>query len=517
MFIDKASLPQHAYQAKQVQQHEPEVAEQSGLSMYQLMQKAGNALFEWVKYNYLVATPLVILCGKGNNGGDGYILAKLAHDAGYSVQVEVLADEDDIKADARMALTSLQTTSASIRFWQPNTQIHQLIHQLDNEHPSPSQALWVDALWGIGIRGELPDYAVKLIGFLNREHKNMLSVDIPSGLLADTGQAAPIAVKACHTISFIAPKQGLLTGQAANYVGSLHLADLTVGESFQNRINSEVHVQTDHNLPAFKARAMASHKGDIGLAFAIGGNEGFPGAIRLCAEAVLRSGASLTAVACHKANQALVFNGRPELMLAPDQPSEESINHLLAKAKVLVLGPGLGQDEWAQIWFNYIIEQTLLQFSPIVIDAEALRLLARSPQYYENWILTPHPGEAASLLTCDIKTIEMDRFAAVKNIAQKYGGICVLKGAGTLISDGKEVWINTSGNPGMASGGMGDVLSGIVAALVMQMQDNMAAARLAVYIHGLAADILERKEGQCGMLASDLIPVIRQQLNQLTQ
>ena len=237
-----------------------------------------------------------------------------------------------------------------------------------------------------------------------------------------------------------------------------------------------------------------------------------PGAIRLASESALRTGASLVAVCCHQNNHAVVFNGRPELMIAPTEALPLENSHFYQKAKVMLCGPGLGKNNWAQALFD----QALASQKPCVVDADALHLLAENSQRRENWVLTPHPGEAAALLNSSIAEVEQDRFAAVRNISQQYGGVCVLKGAGSLISDGESVWINTSGNSGMASGGMGDVLSGIIAALMMQLSDTKAAARLAVYLHGCAADIIAKRNGKIGMLASDLFPEIQQLINQGT-
>ena len=196
-------------------------------------------------------------------------------------------------------------------------------------------------------------------------------------------------------------------------------------------------------------------------------------------------------------------------MLASDDITALKSHHHFAKAKVLLCGPGLGQDSWSKSLFDFVIQAN----KPAVLDADALMLLSQRPEYRDNWILTPHPGEAAKLLQCSIAEVEQNRFAAVKNIVSKYGGICVLKGAGTLICDGKNTWINTSGNSGMASGGMGDVLSGIIAALLMQVNTPLDAARLAVYIHGQSADNIAEKNGKIGMLAGDLFSEIQLLVN----
>jgi hydroxyethylthiazole kinase-like uncharacterized protein yjeF len=226
-----------------------------------------------------------------------------------------------------------------------------------------------------------------------------------------------------------------------------------------------------------------------------------PGAIRLASEAALRCGAALVAVCCHQDNQALVFNGRPELMLAPSDAKTLANSLAMNKSKTLLLGPGLGQTRWSQELFDLSVVAFISghKNENMVLDADGLTLLAKTDYFCSRWILTPHPKEAAMLLDCDTATIESDRFHAVQAIAKKYGGICVLKGAGTLVSDGHTV--------------MGDVLSGIVAALVLQTENNFVATCLAVYIHGAAGDIIADRQGQRGMLASDLFEPLQRLVN----
>lgn len=518
MFLDKVSLPQQAYEAKQVQENESKIAKEAHLSMYQLMEKAGASLFSWLSAHYEHTQPLLIVCGKGNNGGDGYILARLALEAKFSVHIMVVASESDIKGDARKALKKLQGNhcsstndkNSSLTFLDSDKNTVNFFQKLKCFLSSEKSPLVVDALFGIGFKGKLDRELHGIVEAINTANLPILSVDIPSGMIADTGVASPIAIKAMVTITFIAMKKGLLTGKAANYVGQLFLSDLGLGQYFQSSVLSDTLVQNAHNLPTLKARDPASHKGHIGHAVCVGGNAGFPGAIRLSGESALRSGASLVSIVCHKKSASLIFRDRPEFMLLPNEAHDAEAINAFEKAKVIILGPGLGKDTWAHDWFTNVMRYQSRQ----VIDADALRLLSQTEYKNNHWVLTPHPGEAASLLNCDIESIETNRFSAVKSIAQKYGGVCVLKGAGTLISDGKYIWVNTTGNAGMASGGMGDVLSGLIGALMMQMSDNLQATRLAVYIHGHAADILAKKEGMNGMLASDLLPVIRQLLNE---
>jgi NAD(P)H-hydrate epimerase len=249
------------------------------------------------------------------------------------------------------------------------------------------------------------------------------------------------------------------------------------------------------------------------LLLTIGGGLGMPGAIRLASEAALRCGVGLVSVSCHQQSQLLVSNGRPELMLAPTTTGLLAQSQQFKKAKGYLIGPGLGQDSEAEQLLELVFEITRLNNKFMVVDADALSLLSQSKQYYNNWVLTPHPKEAAKLLHCEVADIEADRFAAVRAIAKQYGGVCLLKGAGSLISDGKSVHINNSGNAGMASGGMGDVLSGVISALILQSDSLLSATCLAAYIHGAAADIIACNNGQRGLLASDLFIPLQQILN----
>jgi NAD(P)H-hydrate epimerase len=285
---------------------------------------------------------------------------------------------------------------------------------------------------------------------------------------------------------------------------------LGLNQSLAELIQPTIFLQGEQALPHLGERAASSHKGSIGLAVTIGGNLGMPGAIRLASESALRCGAALVAICCQSQHQLLLATARPEFMFAPSNANDLSYSSFYDKAKVLLIGPGLGRDTWAEALAQLVFETDVLR----VVDADALYFVAKHKAYASNWVLTPHPGEAATLLNCQVADIEADRYQAVKAIAQQYGGICVLKGAGSLISDGKRIFVNTSGNAGMASGGMGDVLSGVITALVMQMPDIFDATRLAVYLHGKAADIIAQQQGARGILASDLFKPLQFLVNQ---
>ena len=499
-----------AYSAKEVLSNEAHVAQSQHLVLYQLMERAGTAAFENLQQYWPNAQSILVLCGKGNNGGDGFVVARLAHLANVSVTVLLTCDVKSIKGDALLAFENMVSVGVT------DIVTEDLIEKI----AMFSGDAIVDALFGIGFYGALAKPMQELVTAVNSHNADVLSIDIPSGLCASTGFIeSTSAVIAKVTVTFIVYKQGLLTGKSANYVGKLIFADLLLEDAFTQQVACQHYFQKEYPLydgvSYLTKRLNTSHKGTIGQILAIGGSIGMPGAIRLASEAALRSGAGLVAVCCHPDNQALVFNGRPELMLAPSSATELVNASALNKAKVLLLGPGLGQTEWSKSLFELIVGTFVKgnKTENMVIDADGLTMLAKTNYFCNRWILTPHPKEAATLLGCDTATVEADRFYAVQAIAKKYGGICVLKGSGSLISDGHTVVINSSGNAGMASGGMGDVLSGIVAALVLQTENYFIATCLAVYIHGAAGDIIEEEQGQRGMLASDLFLPLQRLVN----
>jgi NAD(P)H-hydrate epimerase len=350
---------------------------------------------------------------------------------------------------------------------------------------------------------------------MNRSGAGTIALDIPSGLHADTGCALGIAAQANLTMTFIGLKQGLFTGQGPHYCGEVHYNDLRVPPQVLMQIRPQASLL---DMAAFAhrlaPRARSAHKGQFGHVLVIGGEQGMSGAVRLAGEAALRVGAGLVSVATRAAHAGLVSQARPELM-AHGVESARELRGLWGKANMLAIGPGLGQGDWGKTMFGAALDSG----KPLVLDADALNLLARDPVKREDWVLTPHPGEAGRLLDCSSAEIEADRIAAVRELQSRFGGSIVLKGAGSLVcSTEQPVGVCAAGNPGMASGGMGDVLTGVIAGLLAQMlkQDGgererriSVAARLGVCLHAEAADDAARSEGERGMLASDLMPWLR--------
>jgi len=332
------------------------------------------------------------------------------------------------------------------------------------------------------------------------------------------------AVHADCTVTFIGMKQGLLTGRAGNYVGKLLFSDLDVPEQVYadadapdpEAIRIDIHSAARH----LGGRMPASHKGDFGHVLVIGGDYGFGGAALLAAEAAQRAGAGLVSVLTRSQHRSAILARRPELMVHGTEDENANAEALINRATVIVVGPGLGTGDWSRAQLQLALAAQLSRGIPLVVDADALSLLAerqtdKTQIKRDNWILTPHPGEAARLLHCETADISNDRFAAVRSMQHQWGGCCLLKGHGSLIAtgvDGVATFLCSEGNAGMASGGMGDVLSGLVAGLVAQGLSLDRALRAGVCIHGEAAD-LAAESGQRGTIATDLLPYIRQLVN----
>ncbi len=338
----------------------------------------------------------------------------------------------------------------------------------------------------------------------------MLALDIPSGLHADTGLSLGTSVSANVTITFVGLKQGFYLGEGIDRCGWLEFAGLGIPAHAHAQLSAPLRrLDSDCIRRALPPRRRSAHKGSHGSILLVGGAPGMSGAIRLAAEAALRAGAGLTRVASHADSTAVVTGGRPEIMChAIGNPDE--LGPLLERSDAIVLGPGLGRSDWARaLW-----QASLAADLPLVIDADGLNVLAEAPQKRDNWILTPHPGEAGRLLGTPTRSVQADRLGAVRALVERYGGIVVLKGAGTLIAGAGEVSVSVCdrGNPGMATAGMGDVLSGLIGALLVQGVSLREAAEAGVYMHAAAGDEAAGR-GERGLIASDLMPLIRKWAN----
>lgn len=493
------NLPEALYTAAQAQELDRLAIEERKIPGATLMQRAGAAAFDLLRARWPRARRIAVVCGPGNNGGDGYVMARLAREAGLTAVVLALGGAEKTKSDAAAARKKCKSAGVPIKSFQS-----ELLTGND---------ILVDALFGIGLQREVGDEWRTAIEAVNQSRTPILAIDIPSGLHADTGQVMGAAVRANATMSFIGLKAGLFTGAGPEQAGEVFFNDLDVPGEIYKKVPVTARRLTETSLLGLLPRRRRDmHKGDAGHVLIIGGDRGMPGAARLASEAAYRAGAGLVMVATHPEHAAHISATRPELIVHGVESAEE-LRPLLARADVVAIGPGLGQGKWGETLLGAALDTSL----PMVLDADALNMLAADPLMHKDWILTPHPGEAARMLGITKEEIQSDRFAAVHELVASFGGVCVLKGAGTLIASLSlygVVSVCDRGNPGMASGGMGDVLTGVIAGLRAQGLSSAAAARLGVGLHAAAGDDAAAA-GEIGMLASDLFPFIRGRLNRL--
>ena len=480
------------YTVDQGRQLDRRAIDELGVPGFELMRRAASAALLSLRRHWPQARRLAVWCGPGNNGGDGYLLAALAREAG--LQVELIALSEDAHGDALMARTRFEFDGGRV-------------HPFEAGMELPPADVQVDALYGSGLNRAPAPAVSGLIERINASGVPVLALDVPSGLNADFGSCPGAAVKADMTVCFIAHKRGMHTGQAADHVGLLELDTLGLPDALWETFEPDARLLHAGQLPP---RQRGAQKGNYGTVLAIGGDHGTAGAIRLCGEAALRSGAGRVHVATRDDNIGPLNASRPELM-AHAVGDRGNLSALLERASVLALGPGLGQGDWSRALWRAALDAQ----KPAVIDADGLNLLAGTPRRFKSpTVITPHPGEAARLLACDIPAIEGDRFMAVRELAKKYGAVAVLKGAGSLIADPDgRVAVCPWGNPGMASGGMGDLLTGVIAALLAQGCPVWEAACLGVGLHARAGDAAARKDGERGLLATDLLPALRRLSN----
>ncbi|MDH5599722.1 MAG: NAD(P)H-hydrate dehydratase [Gammaproteobacteria bacterium] len=487
-------LPNNLYTAEQTRELDRITIEEFEVSGTVLMERAGTAAFDTLKEHWPDAKSICIVCGTGNNGGDGFVVARLAHEQGLNVEVLVVDDMQKIKGDALAAKQRLEGGGVTPKLY--------------GNGKLPLADLVVDAVFGTGLNGAVTGDAKYAITAINQHGTPVLALDIPSGLLADTGNVEGDVVHADVTISFIGLNQGLLTAKGPDCCGELVFTDLQIPAAAKAKVPTSIK-RLNISEPVFKKRDKDSHKGLFGHVLVIGGDVGMSGAARLACEAALRSGTGLVSLATRYAHASIINSSRPEIMSYPAE-RENEIEFLLEKADVLAVGPGLGKSEWSATLLAAALNST----KPLIIDADGLNLLAIEPYQRENWILTPHPGEAARLLDVSIKDIQENRFSAIKQLAEKFGGTVVLKGNGSLIYSEGMTYLCDEGNPGMATGGMGDVLTGIIASLVAQGFSMGEAAKVGVHLHAAAGDAAAKGAGERGLLASDLMPTIRRLVNQ---
>jgi len=485
-------LPNDLYSAAAVRGFE-RAAIAAGIPGYTLMQRAASAALDVLRQLWPSARSIAVVAGPGNNGGDGLVLARLAKQQGLTVATMMVGDTAALRGEALEALQDLRRAGLEVQPFDAAA-----LEKCD---------LIVDALLGIGVRAPLQPEWTAAIAAMNGCGRQILSLDLPSGLDPDTGRALP-AVHSTATISFLALKQGLFLADGRAHAGALRFGDLGVETSAGAA--PTLRRLDDHCLAAaLRQRARDSHKSQFGRVLVIGGGSGMPGAVRLAAESALRVGAGLVTVASRPEHLTAVVGARPELMFhAVAQASD--IDLPLSQADVVAIGPGLGRSDWAQTVLERVFALRPAD-QRLVVDADALNLIAAGAgqQHCDDWVLTPHPGEAARLLGIDTAVVQQDRLAALAALCQQRGGTIVLKGAATLVGAVDQVpMLCERGNPGMAVPGMGDVLTGAVAGILAQGAQPFAAASAAVHAHAVAGDRC-RDGGVRGILALEVAQELR--------
>jgi len=491
------SLAQSLYCAEQLHRSEARAGELAGYSLAQLMSLAGRAVFEQLQHHVSEGARIAVCCGEGNNGGDGYIVARLAHQAGYKVDLYALKPNAELNQASNQPAIQARRACRELG----------LVEYPLNQCLSLSPDIIVDAVFGIGLSRPIEGEIAQWVRQVNQAQIPVMAIDIPSGINADNGCVMGEAVAAQTTVTMIAYKRGLFTGASPAYVGRLLLADLGVGEYFVKLEQPDWRRVDGSPYGWLGDRAMNAHKGDHGHVLIVGAGSGMPGAGILAMLAALRGGAGKVSVACHPSNVGIIASQQPEAMVhGIEQP--EQLNELLEAATSIVIGPGLGRDEWA-----YKIYRTCMAVNTCkVIDADGLYWLAQDPVQSSQLILTPHPGEAARLLKCRTQDIENNRFEHALLLHNQYHAQIVLKGAGSLISSTRGNWLVDRGSPAMASGGMGDCLAGLVGALLAQGLAPAQALTAGVFWHAVAGEVAGEVAPR-GTLASDLMPIIRKLVN----
>jgi ADP-dependent NAD(P)H-hydrate dehydratase / NAD(P)H-hydrate epimerase len=467
--------------------HEP-------IASIDLMERAATKCVEWLEENNFLQYPVAIICGKGNNGGDGLAMARMLGEKNVNLNVYIVETSPQGSEDFQANLERLQFP---IRF-------------IQNEKSFPAfrkNEIIIDAIFGSGLNRPLEGLAAKLVEHINQSNQTVISIDLPSGLSADTASSGAI-VKADHILSFQTTKLSFLLPANAEYVGRVHILNIGLHAAYFQSVKSDYElIDAELISEIYKPRNRFAHKGNFGHALIVSGSYGKMGAAVLCAKACLRAGAGLTTVHSPRAGYAILQSAVPEAMSSSDPNSYvvTKIEEEISKFDCIGLGPGIGTAAETKHFL-----QTLFQeyFKPLVIDADGLNILAANQELLKKVpagsILTPHPKEFSRLFGETKDDLEKFQLACQK--AKELNLVIVLKGHHTLIATpGGKAYFNNTGNAGLAKGGSGDVLTGIITAMVAQYKDTVEAAILGVHLHGLAADIVAQKISKEAMIATDVV------------
>ena len=472
---------------------------------FTLMQKASEFSFNILLNNWPNTKKVFVFCGKGNNAGDGYLISHLAKEMGLESFIIQASPSNKISGASRKAFKlALESKVKRISIAAFKKQ-------------SLKDSVIVDALLGIGIKGNVRSNVSKLILEINKKSTNIpvLSVDIPSGICSNTGINLGVHIQADVTATFVGRKRGCFTSTGRTASGNVVFDDLGISSLVKSQIKTNCYLlDTEKSLLKLKNRKGDAHKGDFGHVLVIGGDKGFGGAAILASKAAVFSGAGLVSLATRSIHVEAALSSCPELMVNGIE-SGQDVEEILAKSTVVVLGPGLGQSAWSEQMLQRTFMEARKRNLPVVLDADGLNLLTKlklKSGIPRKMIITPHPGEAARLVNQEVNKIQEDRFKSVTALEKKFRSVSVLKGSGSLVCykrNGKQrIGVCEAGNPGMAKGGMGDVLAGLIGSFLSQGLSLVEATEVAVDLHSKSADIASLELGMT-ITPTDVIRNIR--------
>lgn len=506
-----------AVTAEQMQHLDQKAIETYGIPGIVLMENAGKGAAEIILETFpdLHQNGVAIVAGKGNNGGDGFVIARHLLNRGIPAKVFLLADPKALRGDAEtnhQIFLRMKGEVIPIPSYKDFQTVKKILERVD---------LLIDGIFGTGLDAEVRGYYREVIDYLNTLHQPRVAIDIPSGLDANTGKPFGTAIRAALTITFGLPKIGLLIPPGTDYVGDLKVIDISIpkrlieGEKFQTHLLEEKEVRKGLSTP----RRRDSHKGDYGHLLVLAGSVGKTGAAAMACEAALRMGAGLVTLAIPKSLNAIMEMKLTEVMTEPlpETPHQTlslrafpPLLRLCEKKKAVIIGPGMGTFKETQALILKLIGTIDL---PVILDADGITALSTQSKTLSSikgpLILTPHPGEMSRLTGLTSKQILEDRVEISRHFAQSHQAFLVLKGFRTLIATPQgEIFINPTGNPGMASGGTGDVLTGMIGGLISQGFSILSSLQMAVFLHGLAGDRVSSEKGERSIVATDLIEKI---------
>jgi len=508
--------------AEEMRELDRSTIEEFGIPGEVLMESAGKGVFEYLEDNYRYLQDALIVCGKGNNGGDGFVVGRYLLNRGVRVTAILLGRNKELKGDARLNLERFLKLEGKVIEVTDEKQLTRLKRIIEESE------LIIDAIFGTGLNSLVKGLPAKAIKLINEAHFNfgipVIAIDIPSGINASTGEVMGEAVWADATITFGLAKLGHYTYPGADYVGDLKIVEIGIPARYC--LDIETYLLDEEMATVFlKPRRADCHKGDNGHCVIFAGSTGKTGAAAMASESALRAGAGLVTLAVPASLNDIFEIKLTEVMTEPIEDEEKKFGRKsISQAKkfmegkdAIALGPGIGSGKEMDEFVREILVSASV---PVVVDADGLNSLARQKSIFKEikapLVLTPHPGEMSRLTGISVADVQKDRMGVAKKFAREWGAIVVLKGAGTVIADPEGIaFLNRSGNPAMASAGMGDVLTGIIAGLLSQHYGPLEASALGVFMHGMAGDLATKELGDAGIIATDVIrkiPAVRKSL-----